>query len=296
MKFIYFPKLSELHADNCGISILNSGWIHPERNLHSSVLILGKKSKVEMKEESEAFSIEPEKFSLLTAGKTHCGTAKIVEPASYYWIHFTCAETPQIIQETEAVEILKNQLTVQNKLENALLLPQEIHLKDPKQFQDLFHELLFEQENPSFTDLKIQMLFRLMMININEVVLSDYISKIYDSTKFSLIFAIIKIVFENFTDCDFSVKSLSDKMNYNPDYLGRMFKALMNKSLIDYIIDQRIKYAVCLLVEGNNTVNSIAYDCGFNSCRNFIRQFKARKGETPSELRLKHRTAHLTSR
>jgi AraC-like DNA-binding protein len=296
MKFFLFPKLSELFANNCGISILNPGWIHPKRNLNTSVLILGKKSKVEMEEESEPFSIEPDKFSILAAEQTHWGSQKIIESASYYWMHFTSAETPKLVPEQEAVKILENQTLVQTRMENALLLPQEIRLKESKEFLDLFHDLLFEQENPSFTPLKIQMLFRLMMIKINETVLSEYISKKYDSTKFSLIYAIIQTVFENFTDCNFSVKSLADKMNYNPDYLCRAFKIHMSKSLSDYIIDQRIKYAVCLLVESNNSVDSIAYDCGFNSSRNFVRQFKARKNETPSELRLRHRTMHINNR
>lgn len=296
MKFIFFPKLSELYVNNCGVAILNPGWIHPERNLHSSVLILGKKSRVEMKEEGEAFSIDSDKFSILTAERTHLGTKKITESASYYWIHFTCAQKPEIFTEREALEILSNQAVSQSRLSDALLLPQEIPVEESKEFLDLFHDMLFEQENPSFTPLKFQLQFRLLMIKINESVLSSYIGEKYDSTKFSLIYAVIKTVFENFTDCGFSVKSLSDMMNYNPDYLGRAFKSLMSKPLGDYIIDQRIKYAVSLLVESNNTVGSIAYDSGFASCRNFVRQFKARKGETPSELRMRHRTMHITSR
>ncbi len=296
MQFILFPKLSELYANNCGVAILNPGWIHPERTLHTSVLILGKKSRVEMAEESEAFSIESDKFSILTAERKHLGTKEIEEPASYFWIHFSCTEKPQILTEREALEILSSQAVAQSRLQDAILLPQEIPVQESKEFPGLFHDLLFEQENPSFTPQKFQLLFRLLLIKINESVLSSFIGKKYDSTKFSLIYAVIKTVFENFTDCDFSVKSLSDMMNYNPDYLGRAFKTRMSKSLGDYIIDQRIKYAVGLLVESNNTVESIAYDCGFASCRNFVRQFKSRKGETPSELRLRHRTMHITSR
>jgi len=295
VKFILFPKLSELYANNCGVAILNPGWIHPERTLHTSVLILGKKSRVEIKEDSEVFSIEPEKFTILPVECTHKGIKHITEPTSYYWIHFTCAEEPQILNEREALEVLSNQNVAQNRLDNALLLPQEIPLKGSNEFLDLFHDLLFEQENPSFTPQKIQILFRLLMIKINEIVLSSYIGDKYDSTKFSLIYAIIRTIFENFTDCDFSVKMLSNMMTYNPDYLGRAFKKLMSKSIGDYIIDQRIKYAISLLVESNNTVESIAYDCGFASYRNFVRQFKSRKGETPSKLRLRHRTMHITN-
>ena len=296
MRFVLFPKLSELYANNCGIAILNPGWIHPARNLDTSVLILGKKSKVEITEETENLTVEPEKFVILTAERPHRGTKNIIDPASYYWMHFSCAEVPRVLNETEALEILGDQTRVQSDLDDALLLPQEIPLRESKKFSDMFLDLLFEQENSSFTKQKFQYLFKLMLINLNESVLSEYITEKYNATRFSLIYAVIQTIFENYTDGNFSVKSLSDKMNYNPDYLSHMFKIRMGMSLGDYITDQRIKNAVCLLVESNNTVDSVAYDCGFNSTRNFIRQFKSRKGETPSELRLRHRTMHVTNR
>lgn len=295
MNFILFPQLSTLRAENCGIAILNPGWSHPKRNLHTSVLILGKKSKVDITEESETFSIEPEKFVILTAERTHWGANVISEPASYYWMHFSCDEVPQIISEEKAMTILRNPTAIEESLADAILLPQEITLKEPKLFLDSFHDLLFEQEQPSFTRQKFLSLFRLMLVTINESVLSDYTGEKYDSTRFSLIYAVIQTVLENYTNGDFSVKRLSDIMNYNSDYLCRMFKSRMGRSISDYIIDQRIKYAICLLIETNNTVDSVAYDCGFNSTRNFIRQFKSRKGETPSEHRLRHRTMHVTN-
>lgn len=296
MNFILLPRLSELRASNCGIAILNSGWVHPTRKLNTSVLILGKKSTASITDETVELTVEPGKFVLLPAERTHCGTCPIAEPASYFWMHFSTAEPPVVIGEKEALGILNSHETVTRTLSDAILLPQEISLDESKIFLDLFHDLLFEQERPSFTHQKMQYLFKLLLINLNETVLAHCIDEKYDSTRFSLIYAAIQTIHENFTDGNFSVKNLSDLMNYNPDYLGRIFKNRMGRSLGDYIIDQRIKYATCLLEESNNTVDSIAYDSGFNSTRNFIRQFKSRKGETPSESRQRHRTMHVTNR
>lgn len=296
MSFILFRKLSRLRAENCGIAILNPGWSHPSRNLHTSVLILGKKSSVEITEETDVLTVTPEKFVILSAERNHWGSAPITESASYYWMHFSSEEAPVVMGDDEAVSIFRDQTLLQTTLEDALLLPQEIALGDPKRYLDLFHDLLFEQEQPSFTREKFLSLFRLLLINVNESVLSEYVGEKYDATRYSLIYAVIQTILENFTDGNFSVKTLSDIMNYHPDYLSRMFKARMGKSIGDYIIEQRIKYAMCLLIETNNTVESVAYDSGFNSTRNFVRQFKARKGETPSEHRFRHRTMHVTSR
>lgn len=296
MKYVLFPELSKLIASNCGIAILNPGWIHPSRKLETSVLILGKKSRVEITEGQEFLSVEPDKFTILSAGQSHFGTKKITEPSSYYWMHFSTVAQPELIQTDDAMRIITDRQRFRSTLSDALLLPQEIPVAASKVFLDQFHDLLFEQEHPSFTAQKFQFLFRLMLVNLNERILSEYVHEKYDATRFNLIHAAIQTVFENYTDGNFSVKTLSDRMKYNPDYLNHVFKARMGKSLSDYIIDQRIKNAVCLLVESNNTIGSIAYDCGFNSTRNFLRQFKARKGETPSELRLRHRTMHLNNR
>ncbi len=296
MNFVLFPKLSALRASNCGIAILNPGWVHPSRRLGTSVLILGKKSRAEISEEGERFAVEPGKFVILAAERSHEGVRPIDEPASYFWMHFSTAEPPLVLGEGEALAILRDHGAVQRTLSDSLLLPREATPADPKVFLDLFHDLLFEQEHPSFTPQKMQYLFKLMLISLNETVLAGFIEGKYDTTRFSLIYAAIQSIHENFTDGNFSVKSLSDIMGYNPDYLGRIFKTRMGKSLGDYIIDQRIKYASCLLEESNNTIDSISYDSGFNSPRNFVRQFKARKGETPSELRQRHRTMHVTNR
>lgn len=275
--------------------MLNPGWIHPERILSSSVLILGKKSTVEISEEDTNLLVKPDSVIVLSAGHRHKGTKPIKIPSSYFWMHFESEQAPLLMKEDAALPIIKDEQRLHAELEDSILLPQQLDLTESKHFLDLFHDLLYEQERPSFTRQKMQLLFRLLLINLNETVISNFHDRKYDSTRYNVVYIAIQRIHENLTDSNFSVKILSDLLNYNPDYLGRVFKKRMGKSISDYIIDQRIKYAVGLLVESNNTIESIAYDSGFNSTRNFIRQFKIRKCETPSELRHRHRTMHITN-
>lgn len=295
MNYIMLSEISRIHACNCGIAILNPGWIHPERILSSSVLIIGKKSTVEISEEDTNLIVKPGSVIILSAGRRHKGTKPIKIPSSYFWMHFETERAPLLLSEKDALTILKDEQRMHATLEDSILLPQQMNLKEPKYFLDLFHDLLYEQERPSFTCQKMQLLFKLLLINLNEIVISSVHDQKYDFTRYNVVYIAIQRIHENLTDRNFSVKILSDLLNYNPDYLGRIFKERMGKSISDYIIDQRIKYAVGLLVESNNTIESIAYDSGFNSTRNFIRQFENRKCETPSELRRRHRIMHVTS-
>ena len=86
MKYIFLPCLSRLEAHNCGIALLNPGWLHPSRTLKTSVLILGKKGHVEIREENETLHVAQNTFVLLSAGRHHEGVKAIEESASYFWM------------------------------------------------------------------------------------------------------------------------------------------------------------------------------------------------------------------
>ena len=295
MAYTLFPGLADLRAENGGAAILHPGWVHPGRNLDTSVLILGWKSRVELEEEGESVAIEPGRLTLLTAGRTHRGVSPLKEPASYYWIHFKCARDPEAMTPEEVRPILGNRSVAAARLSDALLLPREISVADTRAFHQFFHEILFEQEHPSFTGLKYQLMFRMMMVTLNEYVLREHEGLPASASREGLINLMIQTIAERCTDGNFSVKELAADVGYNPDYLCRVFKSVMNASLRDYIIERRIQFAERRLADSQDTVERIAFDSGFTTVRNFIRQFKLHKGMTPSAMRLRHRTMHITS-
>ncbi|CAL1521525.1 AraC family transcriptional regulator [Chitinophaga sp. MM2321] len=67
---------------------------------------------------------------------------------------------------------------------------------------------------------------------------------------------------------------------------SRFFKAKIGKTFVDTLIEIRLGHASRLLIETTNTVNEIAYKCGFNNISNFNRIFKKKKDCTPKEFRL----------
>jgi len=295
MEFVFLPKLSELRAANCGIAILNPGWIHRRRNINTSVFILGHQGKVEIQEESEVFSIKPSSFCLLSEGRDHWGTERIQEKARYYWLHFKTKEKPQFLSEKEALIIINNKEIARSRLNDALLLPRYMDMINTNVIRETFHELLYEQENRSFTEQKYQATVKLMLISLNEMVIDIINNSQKNEDNKSLVNKIIQLVYENHTDPEFSVKSLADILCYNPDYLNRHFKSLMKRSLIEYIIDKRIEHSLVALIDSDEIISNIAEDSGFSSYRNFIHQFKLRKDITPSEYRNNHRMIHITN-
>lgn len=67
--------------------------------------------------------------------------------------------------------------------------------------------------------------------------------------------------------------------------LSRFFKVRTGKTFIDALNDIRLGHATRMLIDTTQSVNEIAYKCGFNNMSNFNRIFKKKKESTPKEFR-----------
>lgn len=295
MMYGYFPNLPGIRADNGGCAMLNPGWSHPRRNLSSSVLILGRKNAVSVHVAGRTVEIRPDRLCILPAGVEHRGLQPLNRAASYYWMHFTAPLPPQVMEPEEAATILNNQDVLRQRLGNAALLRQELDLENPEAFHRLFHDLLYEQERPSYSPWKFQFAFKSMLIMATEATIKAHGETREVPPSSSLVYAILSDIAENLTDPNLCIKSIADNLDHNPDYLGRQFKRVMGLSIGDFILQRRVKLAVGLLQDSHDSVADIGLRCGFGSVRHFLRQFKAERGVSPGELRVVYRLMHINN-
>jgi AraC-like DNA-binding protein len=66
---------------------------------------------------------------------------------------------------------------------------------------------------------------------------------------------------------------------------SRFFKFRTGKTFIDTLNEVRLGHASRMLIDTTNSINEIAYKCGFNNISNFNRIFKKKKEITPKEFR-----------
>ena len=112
---------------------------------------------------------------------------------------------------------------------------------------------------------------------------AEYIPRRKDSDG-ALISKIFRFVSENYAgDC--SLRALSEATSYHYVYLSRYFKSYTGISFIDYVNGYRVNEACYMLENSHGSILKIAYECGFDSLRNFNRAFKKIKGMTPSEYK-----------
>lgn len=84
-----------------------------------------------------------------------------------------------------------------------------------------------------------------------------------------------------------TLDGLASHFFINKFYLERSFKEQYDVPVITYLLNVRITEAKKRLRFSNDTVNSVAIQCGFSDANYFIRQFKKIEGMPPGEYRNK---------
>ncbi|EOH92668.1 AraC family ligand binding domain-containing protein [Enterococcus villorum] len=82
-----------------------------------------------------------------------------------------------------------------------------------------------------------------------------------------------------------TVEEIAQQLSINRSHLSRVFKNQLGTSIKEYLIGVRINRAAFLLSLTNDSVESIAYQVGFNSLVVFSRMFKKTTGETATSYR-----------
>lgn len=89
-----------------------------------------------------------------------------------------------------------------------------------------------------------------------------------------------------FTDSEISLNTLAKMLNTRPNYLSQTINEKTGNNFYTYINNLRIeefKYLIALPEKKNQTIFSVASDCGFNSKSSFHKYFKQSTRQTPSE-------------
>lgn len=84
---------------------------------------------------------------------------------------------------------------------------------------------------------------------------------------------------------DIRSETLAELIGMSTVAFSRFFAQRTGRTLSDYIIEMRLGHASRLLIDSDQTVAEICYDCGFNTLSNFNRLFRKHKGCSPTEFR-----------
>lgn len=95
---------------------------------------------------------------------------------------------------------------------------------------------------------------------------------------------------ENYTQPNLNVANISEALNFNPSYLGTVFKNVYQISILQYITKIRMEHATDLLQTHSYLVSEVANFVGFSDVYYFSKRFKKIYGLSPKEYAQKSLT------
>jgi len=98
-----------------------------------------------------------------------------------------------------------------------------------------------------------------------------------------VIFTVISLTHDNFTDPDLSSSVIAEMMGYSPKYLSGVFKKKMGITYTEYLREMRIKHAVFLIENGVSSVKNVALLSGYRDALYFSKIFTKQIGISPKE-------------
>ena len=90
-------------------------------------------------------------------------------------------------------------------------------------------------------------------------------------------------ILKNFTN-KLTVKEISEKYSYNPDYFSFKFKQTFGINFVEFVNINRLKLAYFLLYTNDYSISEVAKMVGFESISYFYKKFKEMYGKTPKDI------------
>lgn len=106
------------------------------------------------------------------------------------------------------------------------------------------------------------------------------------------ILKMIEFLQKNYSD-KFSLKKMSEYVNFSKGECCRYFKRIMGVTILQYLMEYRLKKSIELLERTDKSITQIANLVGFNSTSNYCAIFKEKIGETPRSYRKRKKHSHL---
>ena len=99
----------------------------------------------------------------------------------------------------------------------------------------------------------------------------------------SVIQDVLSYINNHYTE-ELRVSELARSFNISESYLSHEFSRFTNRSVYDYILYRRIMLSKQMMM-GEDSLNVIAFRCGFNDYSNYLRSFSRLAGMPPSQYR-----------
>lgn len=233
-------------------------WIHPARTINSYELIYVLRGTVAITEGGTPYELGENQMLLLRPGVLHAGTYPTQEPVAFYWFHF---------RTDLAVELVPNAGA------------------DPYDIKALLKRLLHIANTPLYPAAAADAAGLLIL---QELLHRNAAGAAAGSALANRIAEYVRI----HADRPLTVAGVAQEFGYNPDHVGKLFRASFRVGLKEHIDQQRLRLARDLLLTTGLSVKEIAVRLGWRSENHFVKFFVYHEEISPARFRNRWRGTH----
>lgn len=266
MKNNIFDLVGTLNLRNISAGIYMSKGIgqHATRVIDSYEIIYVKSGSLGFFEENVEYNIDAGQALILFPNRLHGSTKPFGKDLIFYWLHFDIDISNQNQQHLLHI----NQLTtVDNKASFVQYL---------RQYIKCYQANWVEYTKGSLTLFQILLELHNSQVQENKLTASQVLA-----TKAH------NYIAANIED-ELTVQKIASALNCNSDYLGKIYLATFQKTILKSIQELRIQKSCYMLLETQYNINEIATACGFDTSDQLRKVFRQFHGETPKEYRKKY--------
>ncbi|MBD8067887.1 helix-turn-helix domain-containing protein [Bacillus sp. PS06] len=285
-KFLKTKILRPIEFISGGQFISETPWIHTKRTIDSFELIIGFNKTLYIEQKQMKYEVNPGDILLLLPHHEHHGYKMCEEDISFYWLHFYCSDDYLIIDDETMNDEIARLRTNPNyyKSNTNIYLPNFFTPGSIDRINIMFHQLLHVYRSNYYTYHSGHYLVTSLLIEITEQLIANFNflqSSTNGNTNINKIMEWIRI----HSLGNITVTDISDKFNYNREYLSRSFKKHTGMTITEYIHLLKLSKAKDYLSSTNCSIKEIAYNVGIQDEKYFMKLFKKYEKMTPTEYR-----------
>lgn len=277
-------------------------WTHRERSLDTFVLIFGQVGTLHIQQGERPYEVGPGDALLLLPHVRHFGCRVCEPPLSYFWCHFRCRGdyTIERAEHTLAGRAAAGTGTAEEESgadfinrTRRLLMPVCYHYADADCAVILLNQLLSITGRKQYVHDSASAFLNLVMAELSKEYLCQALHSLHTG-RTRRFFEIAEWIRANL-DKSLTVADISDRYNYNPNYLSRLFKSNTGMNLKEFIRNLKLEKSKVLLLNTDMSVKQIAFSLGFEDEKYFMRLFKSCVNVTPTQYRNLFPCTHLNN-
>lgn len=265
----YFTQTTlPLQHFNSGILIRKDGFLHHRRTINCHILIFVIEGCLHITSDNISFHVSKGQYIFLRADTEHYGSLPSEGSLSYFWVHFNAA-LPFIGFEEGIPH------------EYGYLLPEYGSVQNIQRIHLLFRQLIDVSRREVYSEYMYSYALSLLMMELTQ----EYISAQTAQSDVPSIILIVKEWIKSNCHRELSLPEIAAEFHYNPEYLSALFRKSTGITLTSFINKSRIDISKLLLSDSNISIKEIAFSCGFNDEKYYMKTFRKYEGITPMQYR-----------